>query len=485
MKTLQQEYQLIKEGKGNKDHFLKQARHMFPEYITSGNDYTSTIHILKSKNLLSEAIGGIITMKPTKPNWFKIFDTNIREAVGVKNTKEYGDQNEFDTIDKDVQADLDNQFNNSDPKNIDNVYGQSFLMGYYTEMKDPKNADKTVDELKQIVLKNMVKDVTYYNTKASFGVKDIGYTKNVVGGGDPIAPKGKHKSSGYGDMPKVKVVKEGYEGKKNFSEYSNDALKDMIVNLSRYEDTEDEIQIAKDELAKRSIKEVKKPSIGSHLKEIEKTSAIAALESKINATTEAIETRKSKLEISESEDLADMMDKGKIKELKREINQLEKYKTQCEKQLSKVGGKPLIDESTPDEEEMYQDTDPNLSDPIEELNEGNDLLEGVKESEEQSINTKFANVASQSLINLLDRHTPIIAIDKFKHTLKNGLYDINLNPTDIKNIVKFVWDRKGQVNVNTLKQDVRKYILGILENQKINELETIFIKKGINARFEG
>jgi hypothetical protein len=25
-------------------------------------------------------------------------------------------------------------------KNIDNVYGQSFLMGYYTEMKDPKNA---------------------------------------------------------------------------------------------------------------------------------------------------------------------------------------------------------------------------------------------------------------------------------------------------------------------------------------------------------
>ena len=427
MKTLQQEYQLIKEGKGNKDHFLKQARYMFPEYITPGNDYTSTIHILKSKNLLSEAIGGIITMKPTKPNWFKIFDTNIREAVGVKNTKEYGNQNEFDVIDKDVQADLDNQFNNKDEKNIDNVYGQSFLNGFYTEMLDNKNKNKSVDEIKQIVAKNMAKDITYYNTKASFGVKDIGYTKNVVGGGDPIAPKGKHKSSGYGDIPKVKVVKEGIETRsvgsmvrpksfqvgdkvkykgmnheitriiddriyiknlrygrrpdtwvkaidlkegqeKNFSEYSNDALKDMIVNLSRYEDTEDEIQIAKDELAKRSIKEVKKPSIGSHLKEIEKTSAIAALESKINATTEAIETRKSKLEISESEDLADMMDKGKIKELKREINQLEKYKVQCEKQLSKVGGKPLIDESTPDEEEMYQDTDPNLSDPIEEYN---------------------------------------------------------------------------------------------------------------------
>ena len=53
MKTLQQEYQLIKEGKGNKDHFLKVAKYMFPEYITSGNDFTSAVRILTSKSLLS------------------------------------------------------------------------------------------------------------------------------------------------------------------------------------------------------------------------------------------------------------------------------------------------------------------------------------------------------------------------------------------------------------------------------------------------
>ena len=52
-----------------------------------------------------------------------------------------------------VDAFNDPLIDNKDSKNIDNVYGQSFLMGYYTEMKDPKNADKTVDELKQIVLK--------------------------------------------------------------------------------------------------------------------------------------------------------------------------------------------------------------------------------------------------------------------------------------------------------------------------------------------
>ena len=201
MKTLQQEYQLIKEGKGNKDHFLKIARNMFPEYIAHGNDFNATVSILKSKSLLSEVAGGVVTSS-TQPNWFKIFNDNIAEAVGVKDKKEYGDQNTFEKIDKDVAKDLANQFDNKDPKNIDNLYGQSFLLGYLTEMWDEKNADKTVGELKDIVAKNMAKDINYYHTNASFGVKGIGYTKDSVGMGEPKAPKGKYKSSGYGDLDK-------------------------------------------------------------------------------------------------------------------------------------------------------------------------------------------------------------------------------------------------------------------------------------------
>ena len=37
----------------------------------------------------------------------------------------------------------------------------------------------------------------------------------------------------------------------SFSEYSNDALADMIVNLSRYENTEDNIRIVQEELKRR------------------------------------------------------------------------------------------------------------------------------------------------------------------------------------------------------------------------------------------
>ena len=201
MKTLQNQYIEITEGKGNKDHFLKQARYLFPELLTVNSTFKDTVKILKGKNILTEAVGGIATQNPNKPDWFKIFNTNIKEAVGVKDKKEYGDQNTFEKIDKDVAKDLESNFDNSDPKNIDNVYGQSFLMGYLAEMDDPKNADKTVDELKKIVAKNMAQDINYYAKNGMFGVKGIGLETSK----EPKAPTGKYKSSGYGNLKENKL----------------------------------------------------------------------------------------------------------------------------------------------------------------------------------------------------------------------------------------------------------------------------------------
>jgi len=302
MKTLQQEYQLIEEGKGNKDHFLKLARNMFPEYITSGNDFTSAVHILKSKSLLNEAAGGVVTMNSSKPDWFSIFNTKLNEVVGVKDKEEYGDQNKFE-VDKEVKTTLDKaNFDNNNPDNIDNVYGQSFLMGFYTEMQDEKNKDKSVYELKQIVAKNMAKDITYYNTEAFFGIKGIGYKTDVIGGGEPKDPTGKYKSSGYGDMPKT--VKEG-------------------------------------------LNEAKRPSINDHIKEVEKSSQAIALEAKLTAIDEAIEKRKSKLALAESEELAEMIDQNMVKTLNKEIKELEKHKAKTQKVYEKMTGKAkeeVIDE---------------------------------------------------------------------------------------------------------------------------------------------
>ena len=279
-KTLQQQYLLIKEGKGNKDDFLKSARRVFPELIAPLTDYNTTVNILKSRSILSEEVKHI-----EKKNWFKIFEANVK----IDNK-----EMEKELVDLETK-----NFDYTDKKNIDNLYGQTFLMGYYTEMKDPKNEGKTVDELKEIVAKNMAKDVNYYHKESSFGVKGIGYTQP-----EPSKePKGKHKSSGYGDLS-----------------------------------------------------EAKRPSVSDHIKEVEKNSATIALEAKLNAIDEAIEKRKSKLALAESEDLAEMIDKSMIKVLNKEIKELEKYKAKTEKIYEKMTGKAkeeVIDEASTPESDNY------------------------------------------------------------------------------------------------------------------------------------
>ena len=74
------------------------------------------------------------------------------------------------------------------------------MTGYYAEMKDPKNADKTMQELKDIVMKNLAKDSIHYTKEGQFGVKDLGYKVDAPGLGEPKEAKGKWKSSGYGDL---------------------------------------------------------------------------------------------------------------------------------------------------------------------------------------------------------------------------------------------------------------------------------------------
>ena len=186
--TLQDQYSQIQEGKGNKSHFLKQARHLFPEYVNHYNSFNETVKILKSKNILTENIAGLgMVSSGGRKDWFNVFN----ESVKAEEKK----------VSKEVTDDQSHAFDNKDVKNIDNLYGQTFLNGFYTEMQDPKNQGKSVDELKQIVAKNLGKDWNYYAKNAQFGIKGIGYTKEAPGLGEPKEPKGKYKASGYGDIP--------------------------------------------------------------------------------------------------------------------------------------------------------------------------------------------------------------------------------------------------------------------------------------------
>jgi hypothetical protein len=191
MKTLQEQFNLIQEGKGHKDMFLKSAKRLFPEYVTNFATYGEATTILKQRGIISEAAGGIVTKRTFDP--FKAFNSFVTEEVKAEEKKTSKDVEDLQTR---------TAYDNTNYKNIDNLYGEEFLEGYYAEMKDPKNADKTVDELKEIVRKNLAKNRSFYVENAAFGVKGIGYTKEAPGLGEPKEAKGKYKASGYGDIKK-------------------------------------------------------------------------------------------------------------------------------------------------------------------------------------------------------------------------------------------------------------------------------------------
>jgi gas vesicle protein len=237
MATLQEQYIQIQEGKGNKNHFLKQAQYLFPDLVSVYNSYTEVVHILKGKNVLNESKAGLgMVSTPSRriEDWVSIFQESIKA--------------EEKKVSKEVTDTQDHNFDYKDTKNIDNIYGQAFLNGFYDEMKDPKNKNKTADEVKQIVAKNLGKDILYYTTNAQFGVKGIGYQTEAPGLGTPKEPKGKYKSSGYGDIQKKTVkeskINENYGSKDDFSgsglivvgrtQIDNNQISDMLDETDYY-----------------------------------------------------------------------------------------------------------------------------------------------------------------------------------------------------------------------------------------------------------
>lgn len=187
--TLQQQYNLIKEGKGDKAYFLKNAKFEFPNLFNAYTSYEDAATMLKAKGLITEGVGGVVTVGKDQ-DWIGIFKQNITEetkAVEKKTSKE-------------VEDVLAHNYDYKDQKNIDNLNGQAFLHGFYTEMQDPKNEDKTTNQVKQIVAKNLAKDPLYYTKDGMFGLKGVGFTTEAPGLGTPKEPKGKYKSSGYGDL---------------------------------------------------------------------------------------------------------------------------------------------------------------------------------------------------------------------------------------------------------------------------------------------
>ena len=395
--TLQEQYNLIKEGKGHKDVFLKTAKSQFPNIVPNSATFEQTSALLKQRSVISEAIWGVTTGRTTQPDWFSIFNENVHNTAqmgGILGSRNYSAEEEEDKeavskiktliqsgvdkeeaiekiadeyrlrssylsrkydlykniteakaeekkVSKEVTDIEENNFDYKDLENRDNVYGQEFLNGYYTEMKDPKNSEKTVDELLELVSKNLAKDRLYYVKDGQFGVKGLGYTEDAPGLGAGKEAKGKFKSSGYGDL----------------KENKNDMIKLIDLLEGEYYEMPKKEKKVKEEIKKK----VKKSAVSDRVKEIEEESMFNAMEGKIQAMAEEIEMREGKLAmIDENEDLQEFINPVRIKEMQKEIDELKKTKEKMEKEYEKKskGRKPkeVIDEAEEIEEEEVNES---------------------------------------------------------------------------------------------------------------------------------
>ena len=212
MKTLQEQYNLIKKGKGHKDVFLKEAKSRYPHMISNVLTYDQVITILKQRSVINEGqmAGGVVGKIDKKPDWFSIFDKNILEAK-----KEDFNKNSYDY---------------EDTKNIDNLNGEEFKLGINFEMTKvaelltSQNMGEYLDKSREIVAKNLSKNPLYYIENAAFGQEGIGYTEDTPGL-TPTEIKGKEKASGYGDITKKTLSTEYTEVKESRLSFK-DLLKD-------------------------------------------------------------------------------------------------------------------------------------------------------------------------------------------------------------------------------------------------------------------
>jgi hypothetical protein len=205
MKSLQNKLNLIKEGKGNKELFLKEARAMFPNIVTGALTFDQAIHNLTERGILSEGFVGIGNQSVEQPNWFKIFNENVKADLKKPDTE--------------VEKMEVKGYDYKDHKNSNNISTEAILTGYYTEMKDPKNAEKTEQQLKELVVKNLEKDPMHYVKDGQFGVKGLGYTDKHPGLGATKEVTGKYKSSG---MEPVKLNESKHSAEADLKIYKSE-----------------------------------------------------------------------------------------------------------------------------------------------------------------------------------------------------------------------------------------------------------------------
>ena len=145
-----------------------------------------------------------------------------------------------------------------------------------------------------------------------------------------------------------------------------------------------------------NLRQIIRESIQNYIREIDEVAEIAALEAKKTKTEEAIEERKSLMNMDGLEEAhRKMIDKNKVKELEKEIKHLEKSLAKYEKQLEKMKSKGKKSEEPSEEKEMVDEMTSEVEAGVEE-----NIIEETEEVNEQFLHMqKIAGVISEEEYN--------------------------------------------------------------------------------------
>ena len=421
MKTLQEQYTKILNGDGRKDLFLKEAKQKYPDLISNITSFKDATTILKHKRLINEELGGIVTLKPlvqltsddfnpNKQAWESKYEAFVNEekAKALKpiidndidekiNTKKEDEAVKADG--KKVAKGVDNvEERNYDysPKedNINNVNAQEMMNGVYYEIKE--NPELSLAEAQEKVIKNLAKDQLHYVKEGQFGV-GIGYTEQKVEensgktyGGSGYSDKLKETTTEMRPIKEAlykKLIKEGLGGVVTTG--NPNSLAAQSGNMIRQMMAEDEFQASqagsqyhdslyaegakpdfadidgdgdkKEDMKKAAADKKKKPkkdSIDAKLAEIGKEAEEVKMEAQLDFLHDHIQEKLDRVtSISEDENLSELIDKKKMKDMQREIKLLEKKKAGMEKIYEKSCGKAYKKTEIVDEAEDIEEMD--------------------------------------------------------------------------------------------------------------------------------
>ena len=299
--------------------------------------------------------------------------------------------------------------------NINNVNAQELQVGVYCEVKNDPSI--SLEEAQSKVIKNLAKDALYYVKEGQFGVEGLGYQEESAG---LPAIDNQMEVVKESATSKIKnILKEHFMGvsngnKSSFASISGEVINKMLAeegltetpnsldnfvnelnkedDLPMSEDKFDEARekaveasqekagmaeearpdypdidgdgdtkepMAKAAKDKEKKKKVKKESIDSKLAEIGKEAEAVKLEAQLDFLHDHIAEKVDRVNsINEDENLKELIDKAKMKQMQKEIKELEKKKSKMEKIYEKSCGKKYAKKEMVDEtEEVSEDFD--------------------------------------------------------------------------------------------------------------------------------